>query len=109
MKRGLVLSGMLLAVLLFGAPERGTAQTAAPRNSNTALINEGEYLAKAGDCIACHSDPGGKPFAGGRAMPTPFGTLYSSNISPDPASASANGRPISSTTCSTPAARRMAA
>jgi mono/diheme cytochrome c family protein len=43
----------------------------------------GEYLARAGDCIACHTAPGGKLFAGGRAMPTPFGTLYSSNITPD--------------------------
>ncbi len=49
-----------------------------------ALAKQGEYLARAGDCIACHTDPGGRLFAGGRAMPTPFGTLYSSNITPDP-------------------------
>lgn len=46
-------------------------------------ISKGEYLARAGDCIACHTVPGGYLFAGGRAMPTPFGTLYSSNITPD--------------------------
>ena len=46
-------------------------------------ISKGEYLARAGDCIACHTVPGGNLFAGGRAMPTPFGTLYSSNITPD--------------------------
>ncbi len=50
----------------------------------SALVNQGEYLARAGDCIACHTKPGGKLFAGGRAMPTPFGTLYSTNITPDP-------------------------
>lgn len=50
---------------------------------DAATIARGEYLARASDCIACHTDPGGKPFAGGRAMPTPFGTLYSPNISPD--------------------------
>ena len=44
----------------------------------------GEYLARAGDCIACHTGPGGKPFAGGLPMATPFGTLYTSNITPDP-------------------------
>jgi mono/diheme cytochrome c family protein len=44
---------------------------------------QGQYLAQAGDCIACHTVPGGALFAGGRAMPTPFGTLYSSNITPD--------------------------
>jgi mono/diheme cytochrome c family protein len=48
-----------------------------------ALLAKGEYLARAGDCIACHTNPGGALFAGGLAMPTPFGTLYSSNITPD--------------------------
>jgi len=48
-----------------------------------AAIQRGEYLARAGDCIACHTQPGGKPFAGGRAMLTPFGTLFSPNITPD--------------------------
>jgi cytochrome c553 len=43
----------------------------------------GEYLARAGDCIACHTARGGEPFAGGLAMPTPFGTLYTPNITPD--------------------------
>lgn len=48
------------------------------------IVTRGEYLARAGDCIACHTAPEGQIFAGGRAMPTPFGTLYSSNITPDP-------------------------
>ena len=52
--------------------------------SASGLVQQGEYLARAGDCIACHTAPGGKLFAGGRAMPTPFGTLYSTNITPDP-------------------------
>ncbi len=47
------------------------------------LITTGEYLARAGDCIACHTNPGGALFAGGRPMATPFGTIYSSNITPD--------------------------
>lgn len=49
----------------------------------TQLIAKGEYLARAGDCVACHTAPGGKPFAGGRAMPTPFGNIYVPNITPD--------------------------
>jgi len=49
------------------------------------VVKQGEYLARAGDCIACHTTPGGPLFAGGRPMPTPFGTLYSTNITPDPA------------------------
>ena len=47
------------------------------------LIKQGQYLVQAGDCVACHTAPGGNLMAGARAMPTPFGTLYSSNITPD--------------------------
>src|SRR5690349_4832713 len=43
----------------------------------------GAYLVTAGDCIACHSAIGGAPFAGGRGIDTPFGTVYSSNLTPD--------------------------
>ena len=48
-------------------------------------IVRGEYLAQAADCAACHTVKGGKPFAGGLAFKLPFGTLYSSNITPDKA------------------------
>ncbi len=48
-----------------------------------ALVAKGEYLTKAADCAACHTAPGGKPFAGGRAFKLPFGTIYSTNITPD--------------------------
>jgi mono/diheme cytochrome c family protein len=46
-------------------------------------IKRGEYLARAGDCIACHTVPAGKLFGGGRPMDTPFGTLFTPNISSD--------------------------
>jgi len=48
-------------------------------------VKRGEYLARLGDCIACHTRaaPGAKPFAGGLAIPTPFGTFYTPNITPD--------------------------
>ena len=52
-------------------------------NATTQYLSRGEYLARAGDCVACHTTPTGKPFAGGRAMPTPFGNLYVPNITPD--------------------------
>ncbi|MFP6559074.1 c-type cytochrome [Paraburkholderia sp. B3] len=61
------------------------AQTPAPASNDTQVTARGEYLARAGDCIACHTIPGGKLFGGGRAMATPFGTLYSPNISSDKA------------------------
>jgi mono/diheme cytochrome c family protein len=44
---------------------------------------QGRYLATAGDCISCHTRPGGQPFAGGRPLNTPFGVIYSANITPD--------------------------
>jgi mono/diheme cytochrome c family protein len=43
--------------------------------SLTETIKRGEYLARIGDCVACHTKHGGKAFAGGFALPTPFGTL----------------------------------
>jgi mono/diheme cytochrome c family protein len=46
-------------------------------------VERGQYLARAADCEACHTADGGVPFAGGRAFVLPFGTLYSTNITPD--------------------------
>jgi mono/diheme cytochrome c family protein len=56
---------------------------AKPASAMTQLIDRGEYLARAGDCTACHTEPTGDLFAGGRAMPTPFGNIYVPNITPD--------------------------
>jgi mono/diheme cytochrome c family protein len=47
-------------------------------------VERGRYLATVADCAACHTKPGGKPFAGGVALQTPFGTLVGPNITPDP-------------------------
>lgn len=47
-------------------------------------VGGGEYVARASDCVACHSIPGGKAFAGGLKMGTPIGTIFSTNITPDP-------------------------
>jgi mono/diheme cytochrome c family protein len=49
----------------------------------SAMVARGRYLTAAGDCISCHTRPGGAPFSGGRPFTTPFGTIYSSNITPD--------------------------
>jgi len=51
--------------------------------AETDLVKQGEYLARAGDCVACHTAKGGKSFAGGLPMETPIGTIYSTNITPD--------------------------
>lgn len=46
-------------------------------------VERGAYLARAGDCVACHTAPDGKAFAGGLGIESPFGTIYSTNITPD--------------------------
>ncbi|MGH8213138.1 MAG: c-type cytochrome [Rhodanobacteraceae bacterium] len=60
-------------------------QVYAPQNTRATwgTIERGRYLARAGDCESCHTAQGGKPWAGGRAVPTPFGIVYSMNITPD--------------------------
>jgi mono/diheme cytochrome c family protein len=72
-----------IALLGVGIGVTASAGYAESTNDQSALIAKGEYLARAGDCVACHTVAEGKLFAGGRAMPTPFGTLYTSNITPD--------------------------
>ena len=47
------------------------------------LVEQGRYIAIAGDCVACHTAPGGQPFAGGLPLASPVGAIYSSNITPD--------------------------
>jgi mono/diheme cytochrome c family protein len=67
-----------------GGVYAGASPTGAPPELARAdLVTRGRYLAQAADCESCHTAPGGQPFAGGRAIPTVFGTLYSSNITPD--------------------------
>ena len=68
----------ILLTLLFA-----TASFSALADSSADLVKRGEYLARAGDCVACHTAKGGKPFAGGLPMATPIGTIYSTNITPD--------------------------
>lgn len=51
--------------------------------ASTELLARGAYLARAGNCMACHTARGGEPYAGGRGIDTPFGTVYSSNLTPD--------------------------
>lgn len=60
----------------------GIAGAAESSEESRELVKRGEYLAVASDCTACHSAPHGKPFAGGLAITTPIGTIYSTNITP---------------------------
>jgi mono/diheme cytochrome c family protein len=75
------LGALALAVLLQlrGAPLEDSATTLA---STPQLVERGAYLARAGNCMACHTERGGVPYAGGRAVPTPFGAVVSTNLTP---------------------------
>lgn len=66
-------------IAMFGSP-------AAATNAST----PGEYLARLGNCVVCHTAPGGKPFAGGLKMSTPVGVIYTTNITPDQATGIGN-------------------
>ena len=66
------------------ADYRGADPTGVPASlAKASLVERGEYLARAADCMVCHTTPGGKEYAGGLAFKLPFGTLYSTNITPD--------------------------
>lgn len=58
-------------------------QVSAVSIEKSEMINRGEYVARLGDCIACHTAPNGQNMAGGLELKTPFGALYSTNITPD--------------------------
>ncbi|WP_339487192.1 c-type cytochrome [Pseudomonas sp. EL_65y_Pfl2_R95] len=61
----------------------GSAAAAAVTHADPALVKKGAYLAKAADCVACHTTEKGKPFAGGVEFELPFGSLFSPNITAD--------------------------
>ncbi|MFO1302231.1 MAG: c-type cytochrome [Burkholderiales bacterium] len=65
--------------------ECGTATRMPPAPIASAAPSRGEFLARAGDCIACHTARGGAPFAGGLELQTPFGRMVTPNITPDSA------------------------
>jgi mono/diheme cytochrome c family protein len=76
----LVLIGIAAVVALQRIPHSPLAAATAPA---PATPEQAEYVARLGDCVACHSVPEGKPFAGGLKMGTPLGVIYTTNITPD--------------------------
>ncbi len=88
-RRVLLVLGML-AALAAGAPialdRAGPVPDAArPVDGTPEQIERGRVLALAGNCASCHTARGGEPYAGGRAIGTPFGAVYAGNLTPDPA------------------------
>jgi mono/diheme cytochrome c family protein len=66
------------------ADYHGVDPTGVPASlANAGIVARGEYLARAADCVVCHTAKGGRDYAGGFAFDLPFGRLYSTNITPD--------------------------
>src|SRR3984885_8305343 len=71
-----------LIIAVAGGSWTGAAHAEDAASASAELTQRGAYLAKAADCGACHTAPHGKPFAGGLAISSPVGTIYSTNITP---------------------------
>lgn len=83
-----VLAALAIGFFLFErqggfAPYRIPQDSGRVVASDADTLKRGEYLARIGDCAACHTAPGGAPFAGGRGFATGYGMIYSSNLTPD--------------------------
>jgi mono/diheme cytochrome c family protein len=87
-----IVGGLLAALLLAGAcaafaaawrPAIAAINPLSPTSFDVGLVKRGRELAAIGNCGSCHTVQGGRSFAGGLAVPTPFGAVFSSNITPD--------------------------
>ena len=92
MTTGRLVGGLLAALVVAGAaaalavawrPDIAAVDPPSPETFDQTLVKRGRDLAAVGNCSTCHTLRGGRDFAGGRPVPTPFGTIYSSNITPD--------------------------
>jgi mono/diheme cytochrome c family protein len=92
MRNARIIGSVIAALLVAGAggafalawrPAIAAIDPPAPQSFDTALVKQGRYLAAIGNCNDCHTVRGGKSFAGQLPVPTPFGTIFSSNITPD--------------------------
>jgi len=87
MKRAATIFVATIAVIaiaaIFNAKQSNRHISTHQTDSSPTQPGRGEYLARAGNCIGCHTAQGGRDYAGGRKLPTPFGTFYTPNITPD--------------------------
>src|SRR5512143_2112346 len=79
-RRAVVLAALLLIAACAGG---GSLAPPVPQRFATDQVALGAGLAKLGDCQGCHTAEGGPAYAGGRPLPTPFGAIYATNITPD--------------------------
>ncbi|GGO99234.1 c-type cytochrome [Stakelama pacifica] len=78
------IAGALFALALSWRPAIAPITPPSPGSFTPEQVARGAVLAKIGDCAVCHTRDNGRPLAGGRPLATPFGTLYSDNLTPDP-------------------------
>jgi mono/diheme cytochrome c family protein len=92
MRRWSIVAGVLAALLVVGGggvlaiawrPAIAAIEPPARQSFDTELVRRGRDLAAIGNCSSCHTPRGGRDFAGGLPVPTPFGTIFSTNITPD--------------------------
>ncbi len=86
---GLLLAGVAVVVWLnlrgeASAPQLFREPGAAAAPVSPEMLEKGAYLARAGNCMGCHTAQGGADYAGGRAIETPFGVIHAPNLTPDP-------------------------
>jgi mono/diheme cytochrome c family protein len=74
----------LLPLALVAGGSCATAQAPGPAPGPAGDAQRGEYVFAAAGCLGCHTEKGGERLAGGRGLPTPYGTFYTPNITPDP-------------------------
>lgn len=79
----LLCSGLIIGWLVLANRNPDLDQRAAAVTDIRQQVEQGAYLARVGNCMSCHTARGGAPYAGGRAIPTPFGNVYASNLTPD--------------------------
>ena len=79
----LLIASLFTISLVFSFPTHAQQTAASQDVSMAETIKRGAYLARLGDCVACHTSHNGKAMAGGLALKTPFGNIYSTNITPD--------------------------
>lgn len=79
----LIILAIIVILAIIYVPIKRTGPTEALAPDFKPEQGRGEYLAKMADCAACHTKKGGEPYAGGREVASPFGIIYSSNITPD--------------------------
>ena len=77
--------GAVFAALIVHEPPIAPVTRPDPASFPATQIQRGARLASIGNCTVCHTEAGGRPFAGDRPLPTPFGTIFVSNVTPDPA------------------------